>query len=422
MSYRGPVVTPWDALAQHLHVGTPVAADTVTSKFARLRISLANSLEGALAQAGWYTGTAPRYPAPTTGFDAPPPPQVTRPIVSTVRRLWLATYNPGTPGWYDLATGVSGSDVGDDTLFPWQHPEHAAAHGNFWLDTTSTPANRRAIDAISVGDLVIVQRSDPGPLAPKLRQPGGDVLLGVAIAISADCWDDETTGQRERRVSLMPAGRFTWPVPRSSARRWRRLAGTSFRLRPQLPHGPAGGRGFTLSAIRGDDIIDLLAVCGIHPDALAEPDIAILAARLRATAHGNEELWRYRYDHVLRQQIRASHEQAAITACRAAATDNQWLFFESVERIPNAGYDLRFNDADGSEVQVEVKGYSTRNLARVHLQPSQATRARTAAQGQPPAWYLFALLGVDSDSPERWWCSAEQVTELLTSGGIQVNR
>jgi hypothetical protein len=55
--------------------------------------------------------------------------------------------------------------------------------------------------------------------------------------------------------------------------------------------------GFTLSALRDEDVVDLLGVCGIHPDALAEPDLAGLAARLRATAIGNEELQRHRYDH-----------------------------------------------------------------------------------------------------------------------------
>ena len=77
--------------------------------------------------------------------------------------------------------------------------------------------------------------------------------------------------------------------------------------------------GFTLSALRGEDIVDLLGVCGIHPDALAEPDLAVLAARLRATANGNEELWRHRYDRVVIHAVRMKHERAAVRSCTEQA-------------------------------------------------------------------------------------------------------
>jgi len=46
--------------------------------------------------------------------------------------------------------------------------------------------------------------------------------------------------------------------------------------------------------------------------------------------------------------------------------------------------DRLFVDAAGDELQVEVKGYMSRQLASVHLQPSQARRTVDAAAGHPP--------------------------------------
>jgi hypothetical protein len=189
---------------------------------------------------------------------------------------------------------------------------------------------------------------------------------------------------------------------------------------PQRTDG-GGQLGFTLSNVGGDhDINELLAVCGIHPDAMAEPDLATLAARLKATARGNHELWRFRYDHVYRHSIRTKHEQAAVASCRDWARQQRYLFRGSAQYEANAGYDLRFVDRSRKELQVEVKGYVTPRLRQVHLQKSQAGRAREAANGVSPLWKLYALLQVDTSKPDEIVRTSAQVVKLLDSGGIQV--
>ncbi len=247
-------------------------------QFAEDRWRLAAETGSALAEAGWYDSSAPLYPEPTTKVDAPP--RKRPPVITAVRRIWLAKFNPGAHGWFDYATDTSGSDIEDEDLFDWSHPEIAVQDGNFWLATTATPKNRVGIEALNVGDLVVVQRSDPGKDHANLRRGRGatDLLFGIAIAIAAEEWDDIGTGLRERRVGLLPAAKFDWPIPRTVARRKRRLRGDSFSKMPQRTDG-GGQLGFTLSNVGGDhDINELLSVCGIHPDAMAEPDLATLAA------------------------------------------------------------------------------------------------------------------------------------------------
>lgn len=399
--------------------GGPVSWDDLDQTFAAVRDSDAQDLEVEYGTAGWYDTSAAPYPRPATPVDAPRP--AAPPVVTAVRGLWLATYNPA--GWFDEVTGRSHSDVYDHGIFPWAHPEQAVATGNWWLSTDATPANRPAIESITVGDLVVVQRSDPTE-QKHLRDPrdgATSVLVGVAIAGSAESWVDATSGRWETRVNLVPAAFFSWAIPRTTARRRGRLRGPSFRNRPQLPDG-TGPVGFTLSAVTGSDVSELLAVCGIHPDALAEPDLAVVASRLRATAHGNEELWRYRYDHVFRNSVRVAHEQAAVAACHAWAKGQDWQVRRSAEREPDAGFDLRFADLTGRIVRIEVKGYATRDLAQVHLQPSQAREARAAAASGVCDWLLYAVLGVDSDTPDEHILSAAEVATLLDSGGIQVRQ
>lgn len=412
-----------DILDDALGSGGVVPFESLDETFADQRAGLAAGLESDLGVAGWYETSADPYPAPTTPVDAPP--SASPPILTSVRSLWLATYKPGH--WVDPGTGLTTSDVFDEHHFPWSHPETAAAQGNFWLSTAATPQGRPAIEAINVGDLVIVQRSDPGAANAALRTVDGkphgatSLLAGVAVALAAETWDDADTGRRERRVSLVPAARFEWPVPRVTARRHQRLRGDSFRNRPQLPDG-TGPVGFTLSAVIGPDVTELLAVCGIHPEALADPDLNRVFARLKATAVGNRALWRYRYDHVLRHAIRTRHEVAAVEACKRAAAVRRWTFWESAERQPNAGYDLIFRDAARRTAYVEVKGYETRVLSDVHLQPSQARRARAAAARPRPDWFLYTLLGVNSQNPDESWHTARRITHLLDTGGIQVKR
>lgn len=65
-----------------------------------------------------------------------------------------------------------------------------------------------------------------------------------------------------------------------------------------------------LSYVDWDDVPELLSVCGIPPVALAEPDNARLAARLRATSTtGNPKFVGLRYDALVRHRIRRQPEE-----------------------------------------------------------------------------------------------------------------
>lgn len=358
----------------------------------------------------------PPFDGPTTPIDAPP--NQAPPLINAVRNLWLARFNPGNPDFVQL-DGSPVSDVNDDSQFPWQDRVRAVRTGNFWLSTTHTPKNRTAIEEIAVGDLVVIQRSDPRDPVLRGRFGATSVLIGVAIVESAEEWKDTSTGRRERRISLSPAGKFEWPIPRSEAKKHRRLVGRSFKRMPQRPDG-TGAPGFTLSAIALDDWAEMLAVCGIHPEAMSEPDLGRLEGRLRATAKGNHELWRFRWDHVFQHSLHTAHEQAAIQRCRDWAKKNSLLFRSDAQRSPNAGYDLLFVDASGKELQVEVKGYTADLLAQVNLQPSQAKRAQNANKGNPPDWKLFAVLKVHTKHPVELVKSASEVVQLINTGGIRV--
>ncbi len=57
------------------------------------------------------------------------------------------------------------------------------------------------------------------------------------------------------------------------------------------------------------------------------------------------------------------------------------------------------------------------SLSGVHLQKSQALRARSAAKGVPPVWWLYALLGVDTPKPDEQVRTSHQVVVILDSGG-----
>lgn len=401
-----------DRWAEAVEDGTPTSWEELDELLGPPRAVQAGAVETELGRAGWYDSSAPPYPAPTTPVDAPEPAKP--PVVEAVRHLWMARFNPGSPGWSD-------SDPDDDRYFSWPHPERAVARGEYWLSTTATPANAKAILELEIGDLVIVQRSDPKSLGrADLRGcHSGDVLIGVAIVTIIDEWDDIGTGDRERRVCLLPAAKFRYPVPRSTARRHGRIKGGSFQFMPQHRDG-TGRLGFTLSAITVDQWSELLAVCGIHPDAMSEPDLAVLAARLRATAVGNKAYWKLRWDHVFRHAVRRRHEQEAIRRCRQWAAGRGLVFSQCAQYRPNAGYDLLFVDWQQKHVEAEVKGYMTATLAEVHLQRSQAARASSAATGASPDWWLFAALKVHTKKPHEHVRRASDVVALIASGGIQV--
>lgn len=368
-----------------------------------------SAIETTFGRSGWYGRDARPYEPPTIDVDAPRRAQA--PMLDVDRRLWLARYNPADPD-FDVP------DIDDDTKFPWQHPE-AAPHEGWWLSTKNTPAGRQAIEEIATGDLVVCQRTDP----KGDRDPGDtrrdDMLVGVCVIGMTDSWDDSETGQRERRACMVPLAKFTYPVPRRTARNNHRLRGPSYKAPRQLP-GRAGPVGFGLSIVDWEDAVELLSVCGIPPEALVEPDTARLAARLRASETGNKLFLRLRYDAVLRDRVRRMHEREAERRAEAWATANGYVKRAEFQHVLLAGFDLLFADAAGKLLQVEVKGYASRNLASVHLQPSQAWRAQDAANGAPPDWRLFALLGAGSKNPTEEIADPKGVIELLAKGGLQV--
>ncbi len=368
------------------------------------------AIETAFGDAGWYARDAQPYAPPAIPFDAPP--ATGAPIIEVERRLWLARYNPADPD-FDVP------DVDDDSKFPWQHPEIAPQDG-WWLGTVNTPAGRAAIEEIAVGDLVICQRTDPGAAD---RDPDDqyrtDMLIGICEIGLVDAWEDADTGKRERRACLIPLAKFTDPVPRSTARVHHRLRGLSFKWPRQLP-GRGGPIGFGLSAVDWRDAVELLSVCGISPEALAEPNTALLAARLRASDTGNRLFLRLRYDAVLRDRVRRVHERQAEQRAEAWAALHGYVKRQSFQHVANAGFDLLFLDEQGRKLQIEVKGYAARRLRAVHLQQSQARRAHSAAAGTPPDWRLFALLGAGAKNDVEHVLDPPAVVRLISSGGIQV--
>ena len=408
--YGAPVImTLPTGLSAALGSGVRITADEVSETFAPASSALAAELETALGRAGFYSGQADGYPPPTTRLDAPPPKHP--PAITPIRDLWLASFTPGWRGYR--------SDVHADVHFPWANPELAAAEGNDWLSTEDTPVNRAAIEEIRPGDLVIVQRSDPRD-DKGLRLPdwgATSLLVGAAIAGPAEAWTD-AKGRRQRRVHLIPATRFTDLVPRTTAKSFGRVTGGVFEKRPQRQNG-TGGRGRTLSAVPGAGAVDLLAVCGIHPDALTEPDLPTLIARLRATKTGSKELLEYRYDHVLQNNRRRANEQRAVAACRAELAARQLIERDDLQLCGGEGCDLLAVDVAGAEVRIEIKGYTSKRLADVHLQPSQAQAARDVAARRTNDWWLYALLDVESARPKSAWHSADDVATLLATGGIQ---
>ncbi|GAA4410569.1 hypothetical protein GCM10023168_30400 [Fodinibacter luteus] len=360
-----------------------------------------SAIEGAFGQAGWYGGGAAPYPAPTIPFEAPQPANPA--VVEVDRRLWIARYNPADPD-FDVP------DIADDSKFPWQHPEAAPREG-WWLSTVDTPRGRPAISEVATGDLVICQRTNP-------TGNGGDLVGVCAIGMTAS-WEDAQTGRRERAACLIPLTKFTYPVPRSIARRQGRLRVQSLRAGQQLP-GRQGPIGFGLSFVEWDDVPELISVCGIPPEALAETDTARLAARLRASDTGNRLNFKLRYDAVVRNGVRRIREREAERAAEVWADVNGYVKHGEFQHVPLAGFDLLFIDAHGDELQVEVKGYMTRRLAAVHLQPSQAQRATDAAAGQVPAWRLFALLGAGTQTLDERVLSPQSVVDLISKGGLRV--
>ena len=379
---------------------------------ALLRTSTAEAwtaIETDFGRAGWYGLDAQPYVPPATAVDAPPTARV--PTLDVDRRLWLARYNPADPD-FDIP------DIDDDSKFPWLHPE-AAPHEGWWLSTKNTPKGRAAIEEITTGDLVICQRTDPKEDRDPNDTRRDDMLVGICVIGMTDSWDDAETGRRERRACMVPLAKFTYPVPRRTARNNHRLRGPSYKAPRQLP-GRGGPVGFGLSAVDWSDAVELLSVCGVSPDALAEPDTARLAARLRASETGNKLFLKLRYDAVLRDRVRRIHEREAERRAESWAANNGYVKRAGFQRVPLAGFDLLFADAAGKLLQVEVKGYASRNLASVHLQPSQARRAHDAAAGTPPDWRLFALLGAGSKNPSEVIADPARVIELLTNGGLQV--
>ena len=218
---------------------------------------------------------------------------------------------------------------------------------------------------------------------------------------------------------LHRASKFTHPVPRRTARNHHRLRGRSFSELPQRPDG-GGPVGFGLSAVLWDDAVELLSVCGIPPEALAGAGHGPACRRLRASVTGNPLFLRLRYDAVLRDRVRRIHEREAERRAESWAAANGYVNRAEYQHVPLAGFDLLFADAAGTHLQVEVKGYASPNLARVHLQPSQAWRAQDAAQGMPPDWRLFALLGAGSKRPTEKIVEPARVMSLVAARGLQV--
>jgi hypothetical protein len=404
-------MTNFDIVAERLDTSQPAPYDTLEGPEAFIATWM-SGVEGAFGRAGFYGGVdvAP-YADPTATVNDPLPKR--RPSVNAVRRMWLARFNPNQ-GEFRHDDGRSGSDVA--TGFPWRHPENAHRDG-WWLSTATRPTNRTAIMDIAVDDLVLVQRSDRNHDLAHDRIAARS-LVGLAAVLGATSWTDVGTGERHRDVCLVPLAWFSDHVPVLTAQAHGRLKGLrSISRMPQL-HGPSGQVGYTLSVVNWEDVPEVCAVCNLHPMVFTDP-VPTVAARLAVTDTGNERMRKLRWDHVFRNDLRREQERRAIADARAWAAEHDLVFIEGqsdMQMVGGAGFDLRLYDADDLEVQIEVKGYRTHNLADVHLQPSQVARARDAAAGNPPPWFLHALLKAHTKSPQRRTLTAAEAVALLDAG------
>ena len=154
----------------------------------------------------------------------------------------------------------------------------AAPRDGWWLSTVNTPRGRDASSPRSQP----VTWSSARALIPAAA--AGD-LVGVCVIGMTAAWDDVDTGKREHAACLVPLTKFTHPVPRSIARRHGRLRVPSLSRGQQLP-GPEGpARLGPVRTSSGTTRPNRVRVR--HPtEALAEPDTARLAARLRASDTG----------------------------------------------------------------------------------------------------------------------------------------
>lgn len=405
-------MSPFDFLDNHLDGSSPVAYDEIRGP-SEFIASWHGHIETSFGAAGFYGGRddVRPYPDPTTRLDDAP--ATKPPTVVAKRRLWMARFNPADDAWLD--GGVRTNDPVDPGQFPWHHPEMADRHG-WWLSTDRTPRNRVAIDDIAAGDLVLVQRTAKNP--DRVDNVPNRSIIGVAVAWGDCGWTGNSTAHRD--VCLVPLTFFDYPVPVQTAqsKTWGRLNDLpSMRDMPQL-HGQRTTHGRTLSAVNWNDVPELCSVCNIHPDVFTDP-LPVVAARLRRTETGNKALWRFRWDHVFRSDLRRENERRAVASARAWAAARNYVYVtekSDAQREKLAGFDFRVYDAHDTEVQIEVKGYSTKNLADVHLQPSQVKRARQSAAGTPPAWYLHVLLSARSRSPQAQTFTASETVDLIDRG------
>lgn len=409
-------MNPFDRLSDDLDTtATPVPYDSITGPDEFIA-SWHGQIETVFAESGFYGGhdNVRPYPGPTTLLSDPPLKKP--PVVNAQRRLWFAKFNPDDDTWVD-DDGKRTNDPVDPAQFPWRNPEMATKNG-WWLSTDRTPRSRLAIEDLAVGDLVLVQRSAKNP--DRVDNVPHRSIIGLAVAWGDRSWNDVSTGERHRDVCLVPLSFFRYPVPVQTAQgsTWGRLKDVpSIRDMPQL-HGKVTTHGRTLSAVNWDDIAEICSVCNLHPDIFTDP-IPTVAARLSITPTGNKDLWRFRWDHIFKNDLRLENARRGVRSARDWATSKGLVEVSGLSDCQDrrlVGYDFRFYDAHGTAVQVEIKGYSTRDLAKVHLQPSQVARARDAAAGNPPEWYLHVLLGARSKNPQAETYRSAEAIELVDRG------
>ena len=387
---------------------TSVSPDWMWDRQVTVADGKSEAIRAAFERAGWYERTAIPYSVPTTEFAGKHP--KSGPRVSALRRLWMVRFNPGDPDFDER------SDVAVD--FPWLAPETAPMDG-WWLSTRSKPNNRQAIEGIDRGDLVVVQRSCPPDPNDAFGQKA---LIGLAAMLDDWWWfDDVTTRRWQRDICLIPVCRFKHWVPRQKARDIGRLVGRGLSHPPQCHEG-SSQMGFTLSAVRNEDAVELLTVCGIHPEVLAEPHLPTLAARLNSSETGNEDLLQLLYDHRLQNDLRRIRERDAVRRCMRWALKNGYMKppLWDFQECDGAGFDLLFIDDRYDEAQFEVKGYRPGTLSMINLQPSQEKRARSAARGTPPEWFLYAVLGAAGKAPRENLKPSSEVVKLINGGVLKV--